>query len=525
MTINSKKQDILLTAICILLFANRAIPIDCSSLWQIAILLLSYITIRLLCKQIFYFIFNIIGFAGLLESIIAILQNHHYIDSNHHAFPVTGTFGNPGPLGGFLAVCLVIVFWLFYKSIQNKNSYLLMGYTVTALCICYGLLLTESRAGWLAASIGLIFLIHAKIRHYFPIFQSPIHYKAIIISAVCIFICILYFWKRDSADGRLFIWLNTLNMIIDHPLLGTGTGGWLANYMYYQADYFTHHPESAYITLTDNVFYPYNEALHFIAEQGIAGLFCLLLFFHSLFREKYTNDAGHLLKGALLAFIVFACFSYPADVFILQLLFVCLIAMMQSRPTKTFFPRKTAYISYFIILICLMSTSIWSYRIYYRTSTEINKLVREDKGAIFSYRLLDNSALFFCHNSRLMYGYSQICFKIYAIDKALQILQSTSQIVPTCELYCDIGDLWKLKKDFIQAEKNYRVAASMIPNRLTPNYKLFQLYIEQGNKKAALQTGKVLLKQPAKREGTKTLRMKAEVSEYLLKNQDSKIIE
>lgn len=522
---NIKKQDILLIVICLFIFANRAIPIDCSSLWQAGILLFTYITIRLLLKQNFHFIFITISFTGLLESIIAILQNHHYIGSNHHAFAVTGTFGNPGPLGGFLAVCLIVTIWLLYKSIQNQNSYSLIGYTVTTLCISYGLLLTESRAGWLAVSIGLLFLIHAKIPYYFSIFRSRIDYKVIIIPAVCIFIYILYVLKKDSADGRLFIWLNTLNMITDHPLLGTGTGGWLVNYMYYQADYFIQHPESVYISLADNVFYPYNEVLHFIAEQGIAGLLCLLLLLHSLFREKYNNSTGRLLKGTLLAFIVFACFSYPADVFILQLLFVCLIAMMQSCSTRIFIPRKTAYISCCIILICLITTSTWSYHIYYRASTEINKLARGNNESTSSHLLLDNSASLFYYNPPLMHTYSQVCLKKYPIDKTLQVLKSTSQIVPTCELYCDIGDLWKLKKDFILAEKNYQIAVSMIPNRLTPNYKLFRLYIEQGNKEAALQTGKVLLKQSAKREGTKTLRMKAEVSEYLLKNQDYEIIE
>lgn len=513
------KQDILLIVVCILMFANRAIPIDCSSLWSIGILLLIYVTIRLFLKQSSYFIFILINFAGLLESIIAILQSCHYIESNHHAFAVTGTFGNPGPLGGFLAVCLIVAVWLFGKSMQKHNRFLLIGYAVITLCIAYGLLLTESRAGWLAALIGMLFLIYVEIIQHFPIFCSRIHYKIVIILVVSTSICALYFLKKDSADGRLFIWLNTLGMIIDYPLFGTGTGGWLANYMHYQADYCVLHPGASYIALADNVFYPYNEVLHFIAEQGIVGLLCLLLFLYLLFTEKCGNSTGRLLKGALLAFIVFACFSYPADVFVLQVLFVCLIGMMQSSPTRISISPQIAYICYGITFICFVTLSIWSYGIYNSVSTEISKLARRDEKLVSPPQILDNSISFIYYNPRLMNSYAQICSKRYSMDKALQIMQCTSKVVPTCELYCDMGDIWKLKKDFFQAEKCYQVAASMVPGRLTPSYKLFQLYVEQGNKEAALHEGKVLLKQSVKREGTKTLRMKAEVSEYIIQNQ------
>ena len=55
----------------------------------------------------------------------------------------------------------------------------------------------------------------------------------------------------------------------------------------------------------------------------------------------------------------------------------------------------------------------------------------------------------------------------------------------------------------------------MVPNRVTPTYKLFKLYANQGKKDEALITADRLLRQPIKKEGTRTLEMKAEAGEYL----------
>ena len=93
-------------------------------------------------------------------------------------------------------------------------------------------------------------------------------------------------------------------------------------------------------------------------------------------------------------------------------------------------------------------------------------------------------------------------------------MQSTIRIAPTCELYYTLGDLLMQKQEATQAEKCYQTAISMIPHRILPQYKLFRFYIEQGNRKAALKTGSIILKQYVKKEGTKTLRIKMEVLKY-----------
>lgn len=66
---------------------------------------------------------------------------------------MTGTFAKPSPLGGFLAICLVVSVGLYI----GRNSFGLIG-TLVCLIIFVGLLLTDSRAGWIAATTNVYYL-------------------------------------------------------------------------------------------------------------------------------------------------------------------------------------------------------------------------------------------------------------------------------------------------------------------------------------------------------------------------------
>lgn len=68
---------------------------------------------------------------------------------------------------------------------------------------------------------------------------------------------------------------------------------------------------------------------------------------------------------------------------------------------------------------------------------------------------------------------------------------------------------------FHQAEEYYRIAALMIPTRLTPNYRLWKLYLQQGRGDEAGKIALHILNQPLKVENTFTIRVKNEVRKKL----------
>ena len=79
----------------------------------------------------------------------------------------------------------------------------------------------------------------------------------------------LYHYKQDSADGRLLIWRCTWSVIRESPWIGYGIGGFQAQYMDAQADYFKAHPGSPYVMLADNTQAPFNEYLGLLTEFGL----------------------------------------------------------------------------------------------------------------------------------------------------------------------------------------------------------------------------------------------------------------
>lgn len=509
-------QDLLLILICLLLFLNRVSPIDYSSIWKYSVLCIVYICMRATPRRYYNIPLYILMLWGIIETTITILQKYHWLESNHHNFIVTGTFGNPGPLGGLLAVCWLVTIYYVFKSICNKSYISMLLLSCIASWLLYGLILSESRAAWLATFVGSMFMLYFKLKAFF-VKTKPLQLKACVLLFIGIFVIIIYFMKRDSADGRLLIWYNTINIIIDYPILGIGTGGWLANYMYYQADYFIHNPSSTYAILADNVYYPYNEFLHLTAEQGGIGLLLIAFLLYFLFSnsKQKDNDINRLLKTILLAFLVFSSFSYPADVFPLNILFICIIGIIRSRVIKQIqIPCNKAYLVGSLFFIAIIYISVWSYYQHYMISKQIS-IIAKNEITYKSYQDLEELYPLFCYNPQLMDIYWQICLSQYSLDKKIQILQSTISIAPTCELYYTLGDLWTQKKEPTKAKKCYQTAIAMIPHRLLPQYKLFRFYVEQGNRKAALKTGSILLKQHVKKEGTKSLRIKSEVSKYL----------
>ena len=59
------------------------------------------------------FVAYLLLIVGEYEVIVGFLQLFGFIQSGHTHYAVTGTFPNPGPFGGFIAISLSAGFWLY----------------------------------------------------------------------------------------------------------------------------------------------------------------------------------------------------------------------------------------------------------------------------------------------------------------------------------------------------------------------------------------------------------------------------
>ncbi|MFR0679375.1 O-antigen ligase family protein [Dysgonomonas mossii] len=197
--------------------------------------------------------------SGLLQSIVAFLQDIDLFTSHHNYFKVVGYFSNPGLLGCYLAVSLSSALYLFIK---RKNLYSRVFLSAAIVFIAYILVLSDSRASWLACISGISFIILNTQRRYYK-YQSKLKNKIIYVLSGVSFIAIiiggLYFYKKDSADARLLIWTVSKDIICDAPITGDGINRFPAIYMNYQGEYFKKNPDSVFRDNSDDNTQAFNE--------------------------------------------------------------------------------------------------------------------------------------------------------------------------------------------------------------------------------------------------------------------------
>ena len=103
--------------------------------------------------------------SGVIQTIIAIGQKQGLLSSRHIMFDVTGSLGNPGQLGGYLAVCMTVSLCLLVVNIREKRIKTSVLLFAGSLLQGLGLYLSDSRAGWVGLFIGStvgMFLIARK---------------------------------------------------------------------------------------------------------------------------------------------------------------------------------------------------------------------------------------------------------------------------------------------------------------------------------------------------------------------------
>jgi len=169
---------------------------------------------------------------------------------------------------------------------------------------------TNSRASWLAILGGSFYFLG---NHYLKKQYKRWLILGCIISLLTIIA--LFAYRPESGLGRVQIWQVASNMFLEKPLTGLGIKSFPARYMNFQADYFKlhHNPEKEKLA-GDNIF-AFNEFIRVTCEQGLIGLGLLCLLLLILFITPIKNYPGKIARTSLAGFIVFSCFSYPAEIF------------------------------------------------------------------------------------------------------------------------------------------------------------------------------------------------------------------
>jgi len=363
----------------------------------------------------------------------------------------------------------------------------------------------------------------------------------LIILILCLFVASfvgIYYLKKDSADGRVLTWKVSIFALVRHPL-GIGLGCFPSAYGEAQAAYFASgHASETEEYLAGNPEYGFNEFLQIAIESGIASLILFIGMLGCAFRNLVKSKNSGVM-GALVALLVFACFSYPFSVLPFLIVFVFLLALSvpENFSTQTvrlrsltmtqiqhINPDKKFIVIHSIRVICLpilciivTSFCLWKQcpaynaykqwkenRIYYQT--EMYKEVVLKYESLYPY--LNDQIQF-------LFEYGRSLSMSEQPEKSNEILKRAMQISCDPMLYNITGKNYQMMKDYNLAEKNFQKASFIVPNRIYPHYLLMKLYDEMGNKEKAKIAARIVLTKEPKVMSTAVKEMREEAKKIL----------
>ena len=433
---------------------------------------------------------------GLVEAIRGLTQLYDLSPSRHRLFKITGSFLNPGPYGGFIALMfpLVLHYWLIFKHKKRWIGYLFLFAGAVCMMIFPA---TLSRTAWIAAMAGclLVLLLDTRIIVRLRIFWRRRRRECILITAI---LCILlsgsvygiYHLKKDSADGRLFMWKVTALAIRESPVKGTGLGGFPAAYAEAQMEYF----KSGKATQTEKLVagcpdYAFNEYLQIFLEQGLMGIILFLSLSFLIIRSGIKNGQAGA-AGSFLALSVFAFASYPYRLWEFPIVWVllgtvCVAGAGYKNTQKDRFNRKN--MSFALLLAgALCSVSVICairQRAFYEAEKEWKAQRALYKRKAYASVMNDYAELYpvLDHKRKFVFEYGMILNATGEKAKADSIFGRGLEISCDAMFYNVKGRNYHEMGEYVKAGDCYINSTWLLPERIYPYYLLVKLYADPAN--------------------------------------------
>ena len=413
---------------------------------------------------------------------------------------MTGDFANSGPYGGFLAVCIAVVFAAAWRWRDSGSLYDRILFWLSSVSGCLGIVVlpaSMSRAGFVALVVSAVAfaLIDTESKSYFK------SHKWLILSVVAVAFVVgagAFCLKKDSALGRFHIWEMELRAIADKPLTGHGFGKALGAYGDAQAEYFEAEERSQErVRIAGCPEYAFNEYLRMGMEFGILGL--LLSVAVIVLGTMMLCRSDSSLTFGLVAWGTFAMASYPLDVWQLRLLLGVFLGAAVGQNMKVGKRTRLILASTFIVIATGLML-IWLPENRQRKYAE-GKWLEERRFTNFGIfdGMADRLAILYPQlrrNFRYLYDYGYALHKECRYEESNVILREGALISSDPMFYNIIGKNHEALGDYELAERNYIHSHNMVPSRLYPYILLMEMKERQGNTEQALAYARKALSLP-----------------------------
>ena len=451
---------------------------------------------------------------GIYQSCLVLGQLLGYEASNHLRFVVTGSFFNPGPCGIFLAGVFVLAVAMMKKGYRKVGFNLMFVRYVTA-CVTFGVTLvalvpTMSRAGWIGALVGVMLLYRREIVAWGNTRRRWVIGGGIV--GMIVVLTLFYLLKKDSANGRLFIWQNTVSAYWKTPLFGVGIDGFERAFAEAQHDYFEKEKvleqDNRHVEMAGVVESAFNEPLALFLLLGAVGgvLTAMVLFFKLQRLTAYSCVA--------VALLVASFFSYTFYIPSIAIVFLFAVAQLPDRRVRG--GRYVNVLMFGIMGIVVLFFDFrefgrreayrkWKNNAVYYTWEDYQSVV-EEYGKL--YPVLKNDFKF-------LFEYGHSLHKVGRYEESNIMLKRGIRHSADPMFWNIAGNNYLALKQYDQGMTAYLRAYYTCPNRVYPLYLLTKLEAERGDTTMMNYYGRILLGKRPKVPSLAVDEMKFEIRKML----------
>ena len=451
---------------------------------------------------------------GIYQSCLVLGQLLGYEASYHLRFVVTGSFFNPGPCGILLAGVFVLAVAMMKKGYRKVGFNLMFVRYVTA-CVTFGVTLvamipTMSRAGWIGALVGVMLLYRREIVSWGNTRRRWVIGGGIV--GMIVVLTLFYLLKKDSANGRLFIWQNTVSAYWKTPLFGVGIDGFERAFAGAQHDYFEKEKvlerDNRHVEMAGVVESAFNEPLALFLLLGAVGgvLAAMVLFFKLQRLTAYSCVA--------VALLVASFFSYTFYIPSIAIVFLFAVAQLPDRRVRG--GRYVNVLMFGIMGIVVLFFDFrefgrreayrkWKNNAVYYTWEDYQSVV-EEYGKL--YPVLKNDFKF-------LFEYGHSLHKVGRYEESNIMLKRGIRHSADPMFWNIAGNNYLALKQYDQGMTAYLRAYYTCPNRVYPLYLLTKLEAERGDTTMMNYYGRILLGKRPKVPSLAVDEMKFEIRKML----------
>ncbi len=396
------------------------------------------------------------------------------------------------------------------KIVKYASALIILGSLVL-------LIATNSRSAWLGIVVAIGFVFYSNI--------NKVKHKVFIKSGVAVVFIVLliglFFYKANSSNGRLLIYKVSTQIVKDNWLWGIGTGNFKTQYNNYQAQYFANHSiDSKEALLADNTYYAFNDYYQLIIENGVISIVFLIFFLVLLYKQikKIAVSNNIFAQSAFcttICILVAALFSYPLQFLPLTVMLLFCLAIINGAEQGKTVEIKNKYARAGVILLSALCLA--HYTLYYTYQLQVNKASHLSKigyktKALQAYQVLTN---YYFQDGNVLFNYAQELYYTNRLVEAKSVVEEAKQIHSSHEL-TKLSALINVElQNFVEAEKDFKTAIYMVPNRMLSRKELLDLYIAQKDTVNAMYWAKSILNMPVKVPSTITKNTQQRVMQIL----------